>query len=166
MTVGGRPLLGGDLMFPSEYVAAEEFKGKDVTLTISKVERSEIQRTDGTKELKPVLHFRETKKKLVLNRTNGRSIAKLHGLTAEKWVGKRVTLYPTECQAFGETVPCIRVRPRHPASQPAVKDDDLARQVAEKAASKPEVVQEADDGFAEEMARSMDEDAAQRQETH
>jgi hypothetical protein len=113
-----KAMLDGKLMYPSEYVAAVEFGGKDVALTISGVELSELRMVDNTVTKKPVLHFSETPKKLVLNKTNANQIAELHGSEARKWVGKRITLFPTTCLAFGKTTDCIRVRPTVPRNKP------------------------------------------------
>ena len=106
-----KALLDGELMFPSEYLASVEFKGKDVTLTISDVDRADLRMKDNSTKKKPVLHFKETKKKFVLNVTNSNQIAELHGSEARKWIGKQITLYPTTCPSFGKIEPCIRVRP-------------------------------------------------------
>jgi len=109
-----RPMLDGKLMFPNEYLAAEEFGGKDVTLAIRNVKFDDLKLTDGATERKPIVFFEKTKKKFVLNKTNATTIAKLHGAEARGWAGKRITLYPTTCQAFGKTVDCIRVRDNVP----------------------------------------------------
>lgn len=114
-----KALLDGKLMFPSEYVAAVEFAGKDVTLTIKQIEIADLRMVDNTTQKKPVLHFVETPKKLVLNKTNANQIAELHGSEARKWVGKRITLYPTKCQSFGKTVDCVRIRPIAPRGKAA-----------------------------------------------
>jgi hypothetical protein len=103
--------LDGKLMFPSDYVAAVEFMGRDVTLTISgvKIEDLAIAGT-SQKKRKPVISFKERPKKLVLNKTNAESIAAVHGREAKLWVGKRITLYPTRTRYGSNMVDCIRVR--------------------------------------------------------
>ena len=113
-----KPMLDGKLMFPTEYLAAEEFGGKDVTLTIRDVKFDDLKLNDGGTERKPIVYFEKTKKKLVLNKTNATTIAKLHGSEARGWIGKRIALFPTECQAFGNTVDCIRVRSKLPKAEP------------------------------------------------
>ena len=118
-----RPLLDGKLMFPTQFLASEEFLDKDVTLTIRDVKIDNLRMADGGAEDKPVLMFKKTDKKLVLNKTNATTIAKLHGSEARGWVGKTITLFPTECQAFGKTVSCIRVRPKTPAAKPTPAPD-------------------------------------------
>lgn len=115
-------LLHGELMFPSEYLAAVEFKGRDVTLTISGVERQELVMKGNKKDTKPVLTFRETPKKLICNKTNAGSIAEMYGRDAENWVGKRVTFYPTKTTCGRETVDCVRVREKKPAASAPAGD--------------------------------------------
>jgi len=100
-----------ELMFPSRYLKAVEFDGSDVTLTVKAVQSDMLRMADNTKAKKFVVQFKETEKELVLNRTNAYAIADfLNERDALKWVGHSVTLYPTTCQAFGETVDCIRVK--------------------------------------------------------
>lgn len=108
------------LLYPNEYLAAPDLRGRDATLTIDRVEIETLKREDG-KEDKPVMHFREManrpknrRKRLVLNKTNAKTIAGLYGPEVEAWSGCRVTFYATTCQAWGETVDCIRVRDRIP----------------------------------------------------
>lgn len=108
--------LDGELMFPNDYMAAVEFKGRDVTLTIAAVSKESLQMTDGGKKAKMVLRFKETMKKLVCNKTNADSIAQMYQTKAEAWVGKRITLYPTKCLAFGDMVECVRIREAAPAA--------------------------------------------------
>lgn len=113
------------LMFPTEFLAAPEFKGRDVTLTIASVNMDELPiagRSDT--ERRAVVRFKETKKKLVLNKTNAKTIAKLLGPLTVEWMGQRVTLYPTTTKFGRETVECIRVRDKAPAKgKPAPADD-------------------------------------------
>jgi hypothetical protein len=59
---------------------------------------------DGTK---PVVHFRDQTKGLVLNATNFGAIANQHGDETDDWRGKAVTLYPTR---VGKRVDAIRIR--------------------------------------------------------
>jgi len=94
---------------PSKYVAAWELNGREVTLTIAKVERGEIQSERGSAK-KAVITFKEAQKPFIANKTNCRVIASLYGTDTTKWVGQRITIYPTTTTAKGETVECIRVR--------------------------------------------------------
>lgn len=110
------------LLYPSLYLAAPEFKGKDVVLTIRQL-AVESLKTERGEEKRPVLYFKETQakapspakeKRLVLNKTNAMAIAEVWGRETDAWVGKRITLYPTRVSAFGSEVDAIRVRATKP----------------------------------------------------
>lgn len=118
-----KALLDGELMFPSEYVSAPELKGRDVPVTIVKVERAELMVVGGAKKPGIVVHFKESPKKFVLNKTNAGTIADMHGTEAKKWVGQRITLFPTTCKCKGKTVDCIRVRDTAPPARQQANDD-------------------------------------------
>lgn len=100
------------LLHPSDFLKWQEFRGKDVTLTISDViPRQELKMRGGRSETRPVLRFKETEKKLVLCKTNTNSIAKVLGTEVRKWIDKKITLYPDPSVRFGkEEVGGIRVR--------------------------------------------------------
>ena len=100
-----------ELMYPSKYLKAADFKGKDVTLTIKKVVADMLTTTGGAQKFKYVVSFKESDKMLALNITNARLIAvALKEPKAVNWAGNKITLYPTTCDAFGEIKDCIRVR--------------------------------------------------------
>lgn len=103
------------LLFPTDYIAAPELKGKDVTLTIKSVSLSELPLAGSTKkEKRAVMTFEGTPKKLVLNKTNAKVIAKLLGVHTSAWIGKRIVLYPTTTKFGPDTVDCIRIREKLP----------------------------------------------------
>ncbi len=110
-------------LFPSDYLGAHDLRGRDVDLTIRAVVKEEIKTEKGP-EMRACVYFEEVQaktppgekeKRLVLNRTNGKTIAKMHGPEVEGWTGKRITLFPTTVDAFGEIKDCIRIRPSAPA---------------------------------------------------
>lgn len=120
--MASRVTLGTELMFPSEYLSAVEFRGKEYTLTIKSVSKEDLQMKGGKKEKKPVVFFMETPKKLVLNKTNADSIASMYGTDALQWKGRRVTFYPTKVQCGRDVVDAIRTRetiptPKGPSKQ-------------------------------------------------
>ncbi len=105
------PEMHVDLMFPSMYLKAADFMGKEVTKTISRVRTEKMRMKDNTTAVKYVIEFEDTEKMLVLNKTNANAIAEALGIKkAVEWPGHKVTLYPTTCDAFGKTVDCIRVK--------------------------------------------------------
>lgn len=114
-------------LFPREFLGAPDLQGKEVTLTISKLKQEEIP-TDRGPETKWVMHFVEMEarvkanpkalnRRMVLNRTAAKTITKLYGPETNDWVGKRITLYATQCKAFGEVVDCIRIRKHVPSAK-------------------------------------------------
>lgn len=120
------------LLFPSEYIRCDDLDGRDVNLHVARVQMDTLKTERGS-ERKPVVFFQEMEarhrqdrtkdnKKLVLNVTNAKTIAKLYGNETDDWAGKPITLFGTTCEAFGETVTCIRVRPDAPRPKRAAEE--------------------------------------------
>jgi len=105
-----------ELFDPSRYVSAHELKGKDVTVTIERVVAATVEGEGNRKARKPVIHFKNASKPLVLNKTNAKAIVGMYGADYTKWNGKRITIYPTTTSLAGATVDCIRVRPKPPGT--------------------------------------------------
>ena len=105
-------------MFPSKYLRAADIPaGREVPFSIESVEMVAIE---GEDELKPCLYFRNQKKGLVLNKTNGLTLAAAYGDDSEAWPGRVVALYATTTQFGGKLVPCVRLRiPAAPATPAA-----------------------------------------------
>lgn len=118
-------------LFPSKFVKAADLGGRPVTLTIAKLVVEELGH-GAEKERKPVLYFAKATKGLVLNRTNGMTIAGLYGDESDEWTGKRITIYPTKVRAFGAMQDCIRVReeiPAEPRPQPTPSEIEEAPEI-------------------------------------
>ena len=118
----------------AEYLYAFDLDGKEVTLEIEKCTAGQIEGQKGRKSKKPMLTFVGAKKKLALNKTNGKIIAGLYGTETDDWVGRFVTIFPTTTDFGGETVECIRVRPIVPKDPPKRGKKDLTQQIADKMA--------------------------------
>lgn len=102
-----------------EYLGAHSLEpGKDMTLTIKSVGREMVKGEGGKKEECTVAHFNEPVKPMILNRTNCKTISKVH-LTPyiEDWAGKKITVYATTTKAAGDEVECLRVRPFVPENK-------------------------------------------------
>lgn len=110
-----------DQAFPSQYVASSELPPEGVPVTITRIQIEDLKNERGSSR-KPVLYFVNCTKGMVLNKTNARLIAAQHGKEMDSWIGKTITIYPTECTMGAEIVPCIRVRGLRtvPLGQPAV----------------------------------------------
>ena len=85
--------------------------GKDKILTIKTVGREMVTGNNGKKEECIVAHFIENEKPMILNRTNCKTISKLHGSPeVEDWASKKIQIYATTTKVAGETVECLRIR--------------------------------------------------------
>lgn len=117
-----------DQIYPSKYLKESDLRGRDATVTIRAVQIVKIG-----DEQKPVAFFEGKEKGLVLNKTLLNVIAKVaDSKDTDNWVGKRITLYPTETEYRGDVVPCIRVRLRTadngsaaPQSPPQANSGDI-----------------------------------------
>ena|SRR3990167_1107376 len=107
-------------LFPSKYLKASDAEQSDLVLTIKEIKMEEMNGDNG-KEQKPVVYFQELEKGLVLNKTNKETIQKLHGNIISELVGKKISLFSTEVQSFGEMTLALRVRLKIP-QVPAVSD--------------------------------------------
>lgn len=98
--------------FDHRFLGSWDFdEVQEMDVTIKETKEEEIRENDGGKKQKWVVYFKEGKKGLVLSPTKGKQIA---DATNEsdilKWPGKKIRLYKTTCQAFGDTVDCVRVK--------------------------------------------------------
>jgi hypothetical protein len=93
-----------DELYPGRFIKAGSLKGKQVTLEIETVHVEKLEGDTGAK-WKGVVTFKKTEMQLVLNKTNGTCLREMFGREIPKWVGRKVTLFPSEWN--GE--PCIRI---------------------------------------------------------
>jgi hypothetical protein len=99
--------------FPSKWIKPHDLNDKDVDVTIESFDHEETKDERGIQYFLTLKEF--PKKQWGLNKTNSSAIAKLHGVDTDQWIGKRITLYATEVEAFGEQTMGIRVRLRAPS---------------------------------------------------
>ncbi len=105
--------------FPSNYLKAIDLNNRTIKLKIDKVVFEEIGQN---KDRKPVMYFADTKKGLVLNKTNAEQIGSRCGQHMEAWSGKEIELFPQMVPFQGQSVAAIRVRVV--AEQPAEELND------------------------------------------
>lgn len=117
-------------MFDSEYVGSWDLQGNDATVTIAKVTAGSVVGESGRKAKKPIIFFENRDKGLLCNKTNAKTIAAMYGNDTREWVGKRITLFPTQTQMGNETKDCIRIRPRIPADRPMTRANGRATTAA------------------------------------
>jgi hypothetical protein len=112
-------------MTDTTFLFAFDLNGAERHVRIERVTGGELVGQGGRKTKKPVIHFAGVPKPLALNATNAKTIQSITGSPdTDKWVGKWITLYPTQCQSpTGETTDCIRVRPTAPTPPVGAKTE-------------------------------------------
>jgi len=115
-----------------EYLAAEMLPpGKTISLTIKSVIQEVIAGPRG-EAMKVTVSFVERPKKLILNKTNARALAKALGPETDHWRGASVALGVENVKVGRNTVPSVRVKSATPANgkpaPAATHTDDAAGQ--------------------------------------
>jgi hypothetical protein len=114
--------MNGQDMFPARYASGSDLAGKPYTLIIDRVavERMTNPRTHQESD-KYVVYFTGAKRGFVLGKQFAESIAtSLNETDAEKWKGKKVTLFPIETRLG------VGVRARPPVNGTSTLPDLLA----------------------------------------
>jgi|TARA_B100001971_G_C17940665_1_gene407482 hypothetical protein len=93
-------------MFPSKYVSSADIDSP-VVVTMDKISIEEVG--EGKDEL-PVLSFTDYDKGLVLNKTNTKKIASIHGTETLDWADKQIVLIKSVTSYKGEEIDCIRIK--------------------------------------------------------
>lgn len=101
-----RPVPLVSQLYPSPYLHAVDLKGQPQVVVIAGVAEVPVKETK-----KLAVYLASIDKPLVLNKTNARAIAALHGDDPNSWTHQRLELYPTKTELNGEMVDCIRIRP-------------------------------------------------------
>lgn len=110
--------------FPSQYLKASDLEGREVRLTMGRVDREEI----GT-DKKLVLYFKERDKGLVLNKTNAYTIEAAHGDDTDDWFGHPLILFSIRTEYQGKPVDGLRCRvptPKDNRQTPPRKADTIS----------------------------------------
>ena len=98
---------------------AEDLQGKARKLRIDSYDTVTF---DGAEKI--VLTFSGAKKGLVLNVTNAnRIVGNLGTDEMDDWIGKHITIYPTQTKFNDRMVDCIRVKEEMPEMEPEFDDD-------------------------------------------
>lgn len=99
--------------FNYEYLGVYSLpEGQDIVLTIKSVQDEEVVGQSGKKEKCCIVRFSDHDKGMVLNRTNAKTIEKIHKTPyVEDWAGKKIQIYrETGIRAFGTVTDGLRVR--------------------------------------------------------
>ena len=97
--------------FDYQYLGGYSIEGDDLELTIVEVKQEEVKGQSGRDETCMVIYFEEVDKGMICNKTNAKTIQKVHGSPyIEDWIGKRILLGTEKVSAFGETTDALRIR--------------------------------------------------------
>jgi hypothetical protein len=122
--------LSFDQLYPGKYIKAGEFKGKDVTLTVTSVEREMLSNGAGGEEGAAIVSFKETEKQFVMNKTNGVCFRALWGDDSGEWAGHKITLHAVKDESgLSESGLCIRVKGSPEIDKPLKFRAHLGRKV-------------------------------------
>lgn len=108
-----------DQLFPSRFLRCADLNGQAMRVTIEGLKREDI----GGKS-KVILSFTNGTKALILNKTNGKAVARALGSETSAWRGKAIVLVPAQVDFKGDVVDAIRVRPASPQEAPAPDSPD------------------------------------------
>jgi hypothetical protein len=103
--------------FPSKYLKSSDVKAKQKIATISHLETEAVGQD---KREKPVLHFEDGLKPMVVNRTNFEELEAAFG-DSDAWPGHKVKIFCAPTSYQGKRVDGIRVQPIVP--KPAIADE-------------------------------------------
>lgn len=105
--------------FPSNFLKADDLAGKNATVEIAEVTFEEIGQ-GRDRESKIIVAFKGKEKKLICNKTNANTIAKLVGSDdTDDWPGHKIILTSREVDYQGTPMLAIRVSLNKPASAQA-----------------------------------------------
>jgi hypothetical protein len=109
-----------DQLYPSRFLRCADLDGRPMRVTIAGISREDI-----SGEQKVVMAFSNGAKKLILNKTNARAIARILGNETRAWAGHDILLTPAEVDFKGDLVPSIRVKsaPAQKSAAPVAADE-------------------------------------------
>jgi hypothetical protein len=85
-----------DELYPGRFLKAGLLKGQKVTLTIKDVDLEHLEDNTGKPKAKAIISFAERPLELVACKTNGLCLKSMFGKELNNWIGKRVTLFPSQ----------------------------------------------------------------------
>ena len=99
-------------MFPRKYAIGADLNGQSVTVTVKSLSIDKLSPHPGQPPMdRFILFFDETQKGVILSRTLAEQIASiLHSDDTEKWIGKKIMLYPQPLTVAGKSRVAIRAK--------------------------------------------------------
>ena len=125
----------------SDFIGAWDLSGKPCTLVIRDVRFAHLEKNAVVNQAqrKACIFFetgdgKHVAKGLICGATNLKAVIGLYGKRWKAWLGKPLTIFPTECKSQGgQIVACVRVKPEVPRVKPSLvapeqpMDQDMRR---------------------------------------
>lgn len=136
--------------FPSNYLKASDLQGRNVTVTIDRVDMEMIG-NGSNREQKMVMYFAGKDKGMVVNKTNANNIAAMYGPDTDGWLGQKVMLYEAMVPYQGRDVPALRVRGIPGGPSAAGRVQPAQRQAPSRHPNAPDQWREGDNGAVNDL---------------
>lgn len=107
--------------FPSKHLKAADLDGKEIKVTIARVEREKLG-----DEMKPVVYFNGKQKGVALNKGNTQVLAEAFGRKSEDWFGREVILYAIWTEYQNKSVQGLRLRVANDAPMRQQRPDPIS----------------------------------------
>ncbi len=115
--------------FPSKHLKAGDLNGKEIMVTINRVEREKVG-----DDMKAVLYFNGKEKGVALNKGNTKILAESFGRDSGGWIGQQIVLFSVWTEYQNKPVQGLRVRvaaapaaaPRGPAPYQTRDNDPIS----------------------------------------
>jgi hypothetical protein len=116
-----------DQAYGSKYLSVTDVGDRKIKTTIKKVRKEEFRSSEGTKQIKFVLHLENFDRPMVINTTNMQTLVEALGRVPGKWVGTVIGIYVDRNVTFGgKRVAGLRLRVLPPAAakpEPSSQND-------------------------------------------
>ena len=119
-----------DDLYGSQYLVASDLK-KPFTATIEEVEQQDFARQGERQRMKAVLHLKDVRKPIVLNKTNALNLAEAFGKDFDDWRGKRIAVKAEPTTFAGKRTMGLRLYPRDAEDAPPLKPPKSKKQSSE-----------------------------------
>ena len=81
-------------VYASPWLRADDLGGKTIKVKIARAGAEMVQQADGGKQQRIIVDFEDKKKRLILNRTQGATLASIAGDDTNHWSGVEIYLTP------------------------------------------------------------------------
>jgi hypothetical protein len=107
-----------------KYMEGVMVKDAPTAVTVRDVSAQRVE-VQGKSKTAIVMHFKESDKGAILNKTNAKALAEVFGPETDEWKGQKVELYAEKGTAFGKTGYWLRIKPAGKKVNTPMEIDDI-----------------------------------------